>query len=171
LITVEVEIDEAAWSDRLPALAALAAAAAAAVPGEGEAAVLFTSDATVRALNARFRLKDQPTNVLSFPCPPLLAGEGDPEGVEGAATSRAPPPFLGDIAVAFGVVEREARDEAKPLTHHVQHLVVHGLLHLMGHDHQDDRAAEAMEDLERRILADLDVPDPYVRQDSLSLAR
>ncbi len=152
MITVEVEIDEPAWQERLPAVAALAAAAAAAVPGEGEAAVLFTSDAAVRALNARFRAKDSPTNVLSFPAPPNRDRH------------------LGDIALAFGVVEREARDEAKPLAHHVQHLVVHGLLHLMGHDHQDEAAGHAMEDLERRILDALSVPDPYERQDSLSLA-
>jgi probable rRNA maturation factor len=105
--------------------------------------VLLTSDEAVRELNAKFRGKDQPTNVLSFPAGP------NPEN------------HLGDIALAFETCEREAAEQDKPLAHHLQHLVAHGALHLVGYDHQSDAEAEAMEALERQILSGLGVPDPY----------
>jgi probable rRNA maturation factor len=92
--------------------------------------------------------KDKPTNVLSFP-----AFEVEP----GADL----PPMLGDIVLAAETVAREAGLEEKPLEHHISHLVIHGLLHLMGHDHEDEDEAEAMEALERATLARLAIPDPY----------
>ena len=104
---------------------------------------LLTDDAAVAELNLRFRNQDKPTNVLSFPAPP------NPER------------FLGDVALAYGVCAREAAEQGKPLSHHLQHLVAHGVLHLLGYDHMNDDEAEAMEGLERQVLAGLGVPDPY----------
>ncbi len=112
--------------------------------GEASLSLLLTDDATVRDLNARFRDKDTATNVLSFPALP------NPENL------------LGDIALAYGVCAREAVEQGKPLVHHLQHMTVHGVLHLLGHDHIGDDEAEAMEGLERAVLAKLGVPDPYL---------
>jgi len=142
---IDVEIEDPAWSVALPQAEALARAAAeAGLQGKaGDVVVLLADDDLVRELNARFRGKDAATNVLSFP-PAATAGV-----------------HLGDIALAFGVCEREAREQGKPLSHHLQHLVAHGVLHLLGYDHQDDGDAQRMEDLERNILAGLGVPDPY----------
>jgi len=110
--------------------------------------VLLESDAAVRVLNARFRERDAPTNVLSFPAV-AVPGAPDADG------------YLGDIILAFGVCRREAGDQDKPLAHHLSHLVIHGLLHLMGHDHQTDDEAEVMEARERTLLAGLGIDDPY----------
>lgn len=142
---IEVEIEDPAWSAGLPDAEALVVAAArAALPaGETRTTVfLLTDDAVQQDLNLRFRGKDTSTNVLSFPAP---------EGLES----------LGDIALAYGVCAREAAEQGKSLAHHLQHLVAHGVLHLLGYDHEDDAEAEAMEAEERRILAGLGVPDPY----------
>ncbi|HKR88623.1 MAG TPA: rRNA maturation RNase YbeY [Phenylobacterium sp.] len=146
---IDVEIEEEAWTRALPEVEALAMAAAQAAlstapnaPSAG-LAILLADDETVRDLNARFRGKDGPTNVLSFPAPE------NPEG------------HLGDIALAYGVCAREAREQGKPIGHHLQHLVAHGVLHLLGYDHMSDDEAEAMEGLERVVLAGLGVPDPY----------
>jgi len=109
----------------------------------GSLTVLLTDDQSVRELNANFRGKDAATNVLSFPAPP------NPED------------HLGDVALAYGVCAREAAEQGKPLGHHLQHLTVHGVLHLLGYDHIGDDEAEAMEGLERTVLAGLGVPDPY----------
>jgi probable rRNA maturation factor len=117
-------------------------------------AVLLTDDAAVRALNAAWRGIDKPTNVLSFPAP---RGE-----------RRYAPVPLGDIAIACETTAREAQAEGKPLAHHLSHLAVHGFLHLLGYDHESDREAEAMEQLERKVLAALGVPDPYLTQGNLS---
>lgn len=147
---IEVQVEDAGWRAVLPGAETLAISAAeaslAALPNaqSGDLVVLLTNDAEVRDLNARFRGKDQPTNVLSFP-----AGE-NPHG------------HLGDVALALGVCAAEARTQGKPLAHHLQHLVAHGVLHLVGYDHQDEGEAEAMEGLEREILATLGVPDPYL---------
>lgn len=116
--------------------------------GESELSIVFTDDAHIQALNADWRKKDKPTNVLSFPAFPTVVG-----GLL--------PPMLGDIVLASETVAREAGDEGKPLAHHVSHLVVHGLLHLLGHDHEAEDEAEAMEALERAALARLAIPDPY----------
>jgi probable rRNA maturation factor len=107
--------------------------------------VLLTDDETVRDLNARFRGKDQPTNVLSFPAP------------ESAR------PHLGDVALAFGVCASEAAAQGKTISDHLSHLTVHGVLHLLGYDHEADDEAEIMEDMERAILNRLGVSDPYAR--------
>jgi probable rRNA maturation factor len=138
-----------AWHDlpgAVPAVHAAVNAAIAFVPalGESEIAVALSSDAAVRELNARFRGQDKPTNVLSFPA----------ASAEGTDCS-------GDIVIAYETVTREAADEGKDPLHHLVHLTVHGLLHLAGHDHDEDADAEAMEGLERRILLSLDIPDPY----------
>ncbi|MCC7266462.1 MAG: rRNA maturation RNase YbeY [Caulobacteraceae bacterium] len=116
-------------------------------PRKGEGlTILLADDPTIRDLNARFRGKDYATNVLSFPAPP------NPER------------HLGDIALAHGVCAREAAEQGKLLAHHLQHLVAHGVLHLLGYDHETDPDAEVMEGLEREILAGLGVPDPYAAE-------
>jgi probable rRNA maturation factor len=146
---IEVEIEDEAWTEALPDAEALAQAAAEAALRAGEGAdaaniaILLTDDEAVRELNARFRGKDAATNVLSFP-----AAE-NPEG------------HLGDVALAFGVCAREAADQGKRFAHHLQHLVAHGVLHLLGFDHMSDDDAEAMEGLERIVMAGLGAPDPY----------
>lgn len=106
--------------------------------------IALASDAAVAALNGQYRGKAKPTNVLSFP-----AGRGAPEH------------FLGDIILAEETVVQEAVQHGTPLTHHVQHLVVHGLLHLLGYDHEVPTDAERMEALEISILAKLDIANPY----------
>ncbi|MDE2356119.1 MAG: rRNA maturation RNase YbeY [Alphaproteobacteria bacterium] len=149
MIVADILIADPAWEQALPEIAALVDQAARATPGEGEAAILLTDDLAVRALNARFRGRDSATNVLSFPA---------------EAPAVAVPPeamHLGDIALALGVCEAEAQAQGKPLADHVRHLVIHGLLHLLGYDHVDNAEAEAMEGLERDILRRMDVPDPY----------
>lgn len=120
------------------------------------ASVLFTSDAEVHALNREWRQRDKPTNVLSFPMleRDRLAGL-PPDG---------PPEMLGDIALAFETCAREAAEKAVPVEHHSAHLIVHGLLHLAGHDHEiSDADADAMETIETKALADMGIADPYGR--------
>jgi probable rRNA maturation factor len=114
--------------------------------------VLFTSDATMRRLNASYRGQDKATNVLSFPAD---ADDG------GAGIAWDEPPLLGDIAIGLEAVLREAEDEGKSPADHVCHLIVHGTLHLLGYDHDDDAEAHVMERLETQVLAGLGVPDPY----------
>lgn len=116
--------------------------------------LLFTSDAEIHALNRQWRDRDKPTNVLSFPM--LVRADLAnlvPDG---------PPVLLGDIALALETCVREAADKGVPLEHHAAHLIVHGLLHLAGHDHvTSDAEAEQMEALETAILAKLGIADPY----------
>ena len=116
-----------------------------------EVSILLEGDDALRALNRQWRGKDKPTNVLSFPAPPLPEGADMP----GAEMS------LGDIALSYDTLAAEALSEGKPLADHLQHLVVHGMLHLQGHDHETPDEADEMEALERRILAGLGVADPY----------
>ncbi len=153
-VAVDILVEDEAW-DRVPGLKALVAAAVAAaaaradaeiLPGS-EVSVVLTDDARIRVLNRDHRGFDKPTNVLSFP----------QEGPEADAYG----PLLGDIVVARQTVEREAVDAGLPLRHHLTHMIVHGLLHLVGYDHQHDDEAEEMERLETAILAALDIPDPY----------
>ncbi len=113
-----------------------------------ELSLVFADDTTVKALNAKWRGKDKPTNVLSFPAFPLKLGG-------------KLPPLLGDVILAFETTAREAHEEAKPLDWHISHLILHGFLHLLGYDHETDADAEEMEALERRVLASLAIPDPY----------
>jgi probable rRNA maturation factor len=143
---IEVEVEADGWSELADAPGLVIRAADAALKtadGRGGITVLLTDDATVRDLNLRFRAKDAATNVLSFPSGSNSHGR------------------LGDIALAYGVCAAEAREQGKPLGDHLQHLVAHGVLHLLGYDHADDAEAEAMEALERRILAGLGIGDPY----------
>ena len=130
---------------------AAAAEAADADTGGAELAVMLTDDAGIRTLNSNWRGIDKPTNVLSFPALQPTAPPGDDD----------PPRMLGDIAIAYETLRREADEEAKPFDHHLSHLVVHGFLHLIGYDHETDAEAEAMEALEKEILAQLGIPDPY----------
>lgn len=116
--------------------------------GVFEVSLVFTDDAHIRSLNTSWRGRDKPTNVLSFPASSLKRN----------ATL---PPMLGDIILASETIAREAALEEKPFNHHVSHLIVHGLLHLMGYDHETEEDAEEMEAVERRALARLDIPDPY----------
>lgn len=109
--------------------------------------VLLGDDETVRDLNARFRDRDRPTNVLSFPAAEM-------PGVD--------PAPLGDIVLAYGVCAAEAEAQGKTLSNHLTHLVVHGVLHLLGRDHEIEAEAEAMEAEERAVLARLGVADPYI---------
>jgi probable rRNA maturation factor len=118
--------------------------------GEAALAVMLTDDSGIRTLNSNWRGVDKPTNVLSFPA--LQAPVGAPSDA---------PRMLGDIAIAYETTRKEADDEAKPFDHHLSHLAVHGFLHLIGYDHENDDDAEAMEGLEREILAQLGIPDPY----------
>ena len=122
--------------------------------GEAELAVMLTDDAGIRTLNNNWRGIDKPTNVLSFPALQPTAG----------APADAPR-MLGDIAIAYETTRKEADDEEKPFDHHLSHLAVHGFLHLIGYDHEKDDDAEAMEGLEREILAQLGIPDPYADRD------
>ena len=132
------------------ATAAIAAAASGArlrASGGAEVIVVFTDDAHVRRLNRKYRGKNKPTNVLSFPASPTPAG--------------APVPLLGDIVLAAETVAKEAAEAGVALADHLTHLIVHGFLHLIGYDHEDDTEAAAMEALETRVLKKLGVADPY----------
>jgi probable rRNA maturation factor len=122
----------------------------------GELAIVLADDSAIRALNRAWRGKDAPTNVLSFPAPVQARGGG------GQGGTRAAPRLLGDIVIAHETAAREALAEGKSFMHHVGHLVVHGYLHLLGHDHTDDAQADAMERLETNILARLGIPDPHI---------
>ena len=152
MITVEVEIEVPAWTQTAPDVGALVRRAATAAAqsdgaaGDGDYVVLLTDDAAIAALNVDFRGKPGATNVLSFP----------------AAASAAP--HRGDVALAFETCAAEARAQGKTLVAHLQHLTVHGVLHLLGFDHMQDDEAEAMEARERDVLASLGVADPYAAE-------
>jgi probable rRNA maturation factor len=147
MIEVEVETDD--WLAALPEAETVVGRAAMLALGavQGDVVVLLTDDAAVQDLNARFRDKDKPTNVLSFPA----ANMPIPGQV----------PHLGDLVLAFDVCRDEAAAQNKTLADHLSHLVVHGVLHLLGRNHEDDAEAEAMEAEERTILAGIGISDPY----------
>ena len=131
--------------------------ASGAAPGAGavEISVVLGDDGLTRRLNRDFRGRPEATNVLSFP-----AADPAAIGAAGAAPD-ALPLALGDVIVALETVLSEAVAQAKPLGDHLSHLIVHGVLHLLGHDHAVEAQAEIMEELEIRVLAELGVPDPY----------
>jgi len=160
MLALEVEIEDP-WptADDWADLAEAASQAAMAVAPELDnprlsASVLFTSDAEVQVLNREWRAKDQATNVLSFPMivrADLLALPRD-----GA------PEMLGDLALAYETCAREAADKGIPIQSHAAHLIVHGLLHLAGHDHElGESEADCMEALETKALAQMGIADPY----------
>ncbi len=153
-LEIDLTVESGDWpgQDELEALAQKAIATSVriaelnAMPGS-EVSLLLTDDAAIRELNNRWRDKDKPTNVLSFP-------GSDPSGdVYG--------PMLGDIVFAFETIRREADELGIDFSDHFTHLVVHGILHLFDYDHQEDDEAEKMESLERAILATLNIADPY----------
>lgn len=142
---IDAVVEDPRWARALgdpQDFAARCFAAAAALEPEVApgAALLLADDAALRALNARYRSKDKPTNVLAFPGAP------------------------GDIAMAYETCAAEAGDEGPRFRDHAAHLIIHGLLHLAGHDHQNDDDAERMESLETRILARLGVGDPHAER-------
>ncbi len=153
-IAIDVIVEVAGWptEEDLTRLARAAVTAAVetarlqAVPG-AEVAIFFADDARLRTLNGEWRGRDAPTNVLSFEG---SNGSGPPYG-----------PLLGDIVLALETVTREAEEQGKRFEHHLSHLMIHGLLHLFGYDHQIEAEAEVMEDAERRALARLGIADPY----------
>ncbi|GAA0786614.1 rRNA maturation RNase YbeY [Roseibium denhamense] len=153
-LEIDLAVEAGDWppQDQLTGLleravsAAVAEAGLKAVPGS-EISFVLTDDEAVRQLNKRWREKDKPTNVLSFP-------GSDPEGdLYG--------PLLGDIVIASQTVIREAEELGIEFSDHLSHLVVHGMLHLFDYDHQDSEEAELMESLEKAILAKLGIDDPY----------
>jgi probable rRNA maturation factor len=153
VIDLDVMVEAGDWSrlEGAEALAQRAAEAAVAVAEETdedfEVSVMLADDAQIQELNRTWRGKDKPTNVLSFPAP-------DQPGTEG-------PRHLGDIALAYETLVRESEEESKALADHFAHLIVHGILHLLGYDHEDEAEAETMEALEVKALATLGIADPY----------
>ncbi|MDT8856974.1 rRNA maturation RNase YbeY [Paracoccaceae bacterium Fryx2] len=163
---VDTVIEDPRWEGlglaTLADRAAGAALAALSLPEQGFALCLMgCDDARIAELNAAFRAKGTPTNVLSWPSEDRAA---DAPGAMPLLPDPGPaddPEELGDIAISFDTSAREAAEQGKPLEDHVTHLVVHGILHLLGFDHIDDLDAELMETTETRILASLGVADPY----------
>lgn len=168
--TLDILIETPAWDE--VALAALASAAVTAVlrhmglaPDACEVTLLACDDVRIAALNAEFRNKAAPTNVLSWPAQPLAPA------VEGGAP---PPPKtgfdgmieLGDIALSYDTCTREATESGKPPAAHLSHLIVHGMLHLLGYDHETEGDAALMEGLEIEILGNLGIDDPYTNYDT-----
>jgi probable rRNA maturation factor len=153
-LSLEISVSSALWR-RLPrsrtmareTIAACAAESGLVARDRAEVSLCLADDAQLRALNARWRGLDKPTNVLSFPSAP-------PDRIAKA-------PMLGDVALAYETMKREADEFGVELANHYRHLVAHGFLHLIGYDHQTDEEAERMEALEKRILARLGAPDPY----------
>ncbi len=150
---IDIEIEEEGWLDELPDVRdVVSTGIAAALKADGfseeaDIVVLLADDAEMRSLNKEYRKKDKATNVLSFPAPKSMKMPGMMH--------------LGDIALGLETCVREADEQGKPFKNHVLHLSVHGALHLLGYDHENDDEAREMESLERAILKDLGVPDPY----------
>jgi probable rRNA maturation factor len=152
---IDVRIESPLWdaqplAEKTVRNSVVAAAVALSTAG-GEVSIVLTDDSATRSLNRDWRGIDRPTNVLSFP----VSG---PAGGEDAR-------LLGDIVIAFETLERECADGNRSFLHHLAHLAVHGFLHLNGYDHETDAQAEAMEGLESRIMAQLNMPDPYRAND------
>jgi probable rRNA maturation factor len=160
--TMAVAIEADGWMQALIDPATLAARAAeatlrAACPdlAAADVSVLLADDAVLRALNQEWRDRDQPTNVLSFPATATRPGETPLAEFAGV------PLLLGDIALGFETCAAEAERDGRTLSDHVAHLVVHGVLHLLGYDHEDDADAATMEGFEIRILAGMGIGNPY----------
>lgn len=149
-MSISLEVIRAIDSDKLPSdelFQNWADLAAGSQQIEGELCIRIVDEAESQQLNSDYRGKDKPTNVLSFPfeAPPGFPAE-----------------ILGDLAICAAVVEQEAAEQNKELNHHWAHMVVHGVLHLLGFDHINDEDAEEMESLERELLAQIQIPDPYI---------
>jgi probable rRNA maturation factor len=149
-LKIEVIVKSKRWKSNKDAelvmRRAIAMAAATLSTPAAELAIVLTDNAAMRLLNRVWRGVDAATNVLSFPNR-FIGGEA----------------LIGDIVLAYETVAAEARQEGKPFAHHLAHLAVHGFLHLLGYDHEREKAATAMERLEREILHRLAIPDPYRR--------
>jgi probable rRNA maturation factor len=155
ILDAEIVIEDDRWGTDPHLLAATEQAVAALarqVPNDltvaSAATILLSDDAHITRLNTSFRDKPTPTNVLSFPAGPDATAPGEPR-------------YLGDVIIAHETVVREALEQKILLAHHLQHLTIHGLLHLLGYDHETDADAAAMEALETRVLSTLGVADPY----------
>jgi probable rRNA maturation factor len=142
---VDIAVENGGWSEADVAVAEHAAIAALTGQLDARLSILLSNDAAIRALNRQFRGKNKPTNVLSFPAADMPGNEN----------------FLGDIIIARETTEAEALAEGKSLADHLAHLVVHGVLHLLGEDHETSEQAERMEAAERAILSRLGIDDPY----------
>jgi probable rRNA maturation factor len=158
-LDIDVSISEPKWTTALGDVQELCRAAIKACPlpqaGPCEVSILLSDDDQVRQLNRDYRHQDKATNVLSF------ANSEDTESLEFG------PRLLGDIVIAYGVTTVEAENEGKTLAHHLTHLVIHGMLHLLGYDHQDDVEAGNMEALEISALDGLGIGNPYSEQADL----
>ena len=145
--SIDIVLDDPNWKKvSAPIRARMKRAALRALEREkakGSLTILLSNDAKLKELNALFRGKNMPTNVLSFPADPN------------------PDAHLGDVAIAYGVVKREADESGKRFADHLAHLAIHGALHLLGHDHEKPKEAARMEGLEREILAEFGIADPY----------
>lgn len=174
-ITVDVNIPEGRWLELLPWLETLAveaareaclAAGASAIPTDvmAEISITFADDNFIEELNARHRGIEGPTNVLSFPAASFPAASRVDFPVTPAEDPR-PELLLGDLVLGFETVVREAESQGKRPGDHVAHLVVHGVLHLLGFDHEQDEEAATMERLETHIMENLGIDDPYCPSD------
>jgi len=147
MMSLDLLIEEERWFEAgdVDALCrqALEAGLALVAGGGGRITILLTHDAALQDLNRAFRAQDKPTDVLSFPSLPMDR------------------PFLGDIALGYGVCSADAAQQGKPLGNHLLHLILHGYLHLLGYDHETEADAAVMEALEIKALATLGIPDPY----------
>jgi probable rRNA maturation factor len=162
-LRLALEIEDTRWTEALPDVAVLLEKAIALALADVddrsrtiEVGVRLVDDGTIQGLNRDWRGRDKPTNVLSFPM-------GDPAPVGDPALLGDPdfPWLIGDIVMSFDTMKAEAERDGKKLEHHVVHLAVHATLHLIGHDHEDEAEAEAMEAAEIKLLAGLGIPDPY----------
>ncbi len=158
-LDISVLVEDAAWQQKLPRLQKkIVAAVETALLAQHklrlkhdsyELSVMLTHDKKIKALNKQHRGKDYATNVLSFP-------------QDGVPMAPGMPAMIGDIVLTHGVIEAEAKAEGKPFNNHFLHLVVHGVLHLCSYDHITPSQARTMEGLEKTILTDLNIPDPYL---------
>lgn len=161
-INIEVNIEEDKWNSEIPdaeeiiTKASIAALCGAGIYNRGrniEVSVLLTNDKSIKKLNSDYRYKNKPTNVLSFPQEEFVAGEYDNAGTEIS---------LGDVIFAIETIQKESEEQGKPVDNHLAHLSVHGTLHLLGFDHEEDLEAEIMEALEVKILKSIGIENPYL---------